>query len=239
MYKTLCLGASIVKGMFGAGFVQILKQRMAKDGFHFINSGVGGSLAFDVLARMDREMTVMPDCALILVGTNDITAELYPDIARMSISHLRRRLPRKPSIEWYYENMTGIISHIKKTTPARIAVCSLPVIGENLSSPVNERVGEYSLLLQEMASSEKITYIPVFEAHREYLLAHCGTGGKSFQPGELLTLKLLLRHALLRQSYDEISLKNGFLLLTDGIHLNSQGAALIADKVEFFLRKAV
>jgi lysophospholipase L1-like esterase len=38
------------------------------------------------------------------------------------------------------------------------------------------------------------------------------------------------------QSFDEISKKNGFLLVTDGIHMNSRGAAIIADQIESFLR---
>ena len=37
-------------------------------------------------------------------------------------------------------------------------------------------------------------------------------------------------------SLDTISRKNGYHLLTDGIHQNSLGARFIADEVEDFLR---
>ncbi|MBN2098694.1 MAG: hypothetical protein JW753_03760, partial [Dehalococcoidia bacterium] len=45
-----------------------------------------------------------------------------------------------------------------------------------------------------------------------------------------------LSHYVLRQSLDEISRRNGYLLLTDGMHMNSRGAAIIADQIEAYLR---
>jgi len=44
---------------------------------------------------------------------------------------------------------------------------------------------------------------------------------------------------LLRQSFDEISRKHHFLLVTDGIHMNSRGATFIADEIESFLHSHV
>jgi lysophospholipase L1-like esterase len=44
---------------------------------------------------------------------------------------------------------------------------------------------------------------------------------------------------LLIQSFYEISRNHHFLLLTDGIHMNSRGAAFIADEIESFLRSRV
>jgi lysophospholipase L1-like esterase len=34
---------------------------------------------------------------------------------------------------------------------------------------------------------------------------------------------------------DAISKKNGFILLTDGIHLNSTGSKFVADEIEQFI----
>jgi len=55
----------------------------------------------------------------------------------------------------------------------------------------------------------------------------------------MLSIKALARHFLLRQSFDEISRKHHFALLTDGIHMNSRGAAFIADEIEAFLRSHI
>jgi hypothetical protein len=45
----------------------------------------------------------------------------------------------------------------------------------------------------------------------------------------------ILRHSILRQSFDKISEKNGFLLTIEGIHMNSRGGTMIADQVEAFI----
>jgi lysophospholipase L1-like esterase len=63
--------------------------------------------------------------------------------------------------------------------------------------------------------------------------------GRPYESGGMLLIKALARHYLLRQSFDEIPRKNRFLLLTDGIHMNSRGAGFIADEIESFLRSHV
>ncbi len=94
MYLVVCLGASIVRGLFGTNFGDLLSQRMSKDGFRFVNAGVGGDLAYDVLAHLDSVITRQPDYVVILVGTNDVTTTLYPRMTQMSLSHRTRRPPQ-------------------------------------------------------------------------------------------------------------------------------------------------
>jgi hypothetical protein len=48
--------------------------------------------------------------------------------------------------------------------------------------------------------------------------------------------RAILRHLLLRQSFDEISEKNGLLLTTEEVHMNSRGGTIIADQIEMFLQ---
>lgn len=236
MHLVVCLGASIMRGRFGTNFVELLSQRMSKDGFRFVNSGVNGDLAYNVLARLDAVIARQPDYVVILVGTNDITAALYPRSARMFLSRLTRRLPRPPSAEWYHDNMLQIVRLLKDKTTARIALASLTVLGEDLTSLPNERVRAYNALLKEITLQEQVTYLPVYERQEEYLSTAQHTKGRPFEPRGMLMLELLVRHYLMWQSFDEISKKNGFLLVTDGIHMNSQGAAIIADQIESFLR---
>jgi hypothetical protein len=48
----------------------------------------------------------------------------------------------------------------------------------------------------------------------------------------------IARHFLLGASFDDISRKNGFLLETDYLHLNSAGAGIVADLIEGFVSGA-
>jgi hypothetical protein len=53
-----------------------------------------------------------------------------------------------------------------------------------------------------------------------------------------MAFKSLAQHYLLFQKLDSISKNNGFILLTDGIHLNSIGSKFVADEIELFVRNS-
>lgn len=231
----LCLGASIVAGQISTNFIDIVRKRPGNEKFRFINTGVAGYEAYNVLIHLDNFIKCQPDYVIILVGTNDVTADLFPAVAR--ISRRTKKIPQPPSPQFYRENMLRIVNLLKKKTSAKIAVASLPILGEDLESPANKRIREYNLLINEICTNEQVNYLSVFEKQEEYLLSFQQKPGKAFEGGIALSLKLLIRHFLLRQSFDTISGKNGFLLLTDGIHMNSRGAEFIANEVEAFLRK--
>lgn len=233
----ICLGASMVRGQVSYNFVKLLSQRMAKDGFQFINAGVAGDQAYNILMRLDTIIDYQPDFIIILVGTNDVTAMLSPTLAR--ISRLTRRFPQPPSAEFFQDNMLRIVKKLKEKTSATIALISLPVLGEDLESISNKRIKEYNALLKDIADGEQVSYLPVYESQEEYLRKVQQGSGRRYESGGMLSIKALARHYLLRQSFDEISRKNHFLLVTDGIHMNSLGATFITDEIESFLRSHV
>ena len=206
---------------------------MAEDGFQFINAGVAGDQAYNVLTRLDSVIDYQPDFIIILVGTNDVTAILSPALAR--ISRLTRKFPRPPSIEFYKYNMLKIINTLKEKTSAKIALVSLPVLGEDLESMPNHLIKDYNTLLKDIADEEQVDYLPVYEHQEKYLQEVQQGSGRLYESRGMLSIKALARHYLLRQSLDDISRKNHFLLLTDGIHMNSRGAAFTADEIESFL----
>ena len=233
----VCLGASMVRGQVSYNFVSLLDQRMAEDGFQFINAGVAGDQAYNVLMRLESVIKYQPDFVIILVGTNDVTATLNPTLAR--ISRLTRRFPHPPSAEFYKYNMLRIINMLKERTSAKIALVSLPVLGEDLESTPNQRIKDYNALLKEIADEKQVSYLPVYKRQEEYLREVQQGSGRPYKGGAMLSIKALARHYLLRQSFDEISRKHRFLLVTDGIHMNSRGATFIADEIESFLRSHV
>ena len=233
----VCLGASIVSGQVSYNFVNLLEQRLAEDGFQFIKAGSAGDQAYNVLMRLNSVIDYQPDFVIILVGTNDVTATLSPALAR--ISRLTRKFPHPPSAEFYKYNMLRIINMLKEKTSAKIALVSLPVLGEDLESTPNQRIKDYNALLKEIANNKQVSYLPVYERQEEYLREVQHDGGRPYENGSMLSIKALARHFLLRQSFDEISRKHHFALLTDGIHMNSRGAAFIADEIEAFLRSHI
>jgi len=205
---------------------------MHKHGFHFINAGVNGDLAYNVLMRLTTVMDRQPDFIVILVGTNDVVGALVPRLARWY--RRAKKLPELPTEQWYRDNILQIVRYLKENTRAKIALASLPVLGENLLSIFNQTTDRYNEHLKDIAAQEQVSYLPVHERQKEYLTRN-QPAGRDFDSSGRLTRGLLIRHYLLRQSFDTISRKYGYILVTDGIHMNSRGASFIAEEIESFL----
>jgi len=234
-HVVVCLGASIMRGQVSSNFVGDLEVRMGKDGFRFINHAVAGYEAYNVLVNLDATIDIQPDYVIILVGTNDVTASLSPGVSR--ISRLMKKIPEPHSTAFYRKNMSQIVHKLKKSTMARIGIVSLPVLGEDLETTPNLRIREYNAVLKDIANREQVSYLPVYEQQEAYLKQNQDHAGREYRGGVKTSLVMLILHFLFRQSFDTISKKNGYTLLTDGIHMNSKGAKFIADEIELFLRE--
>jgi lysophospholipase L1-like esterase len=229
----LFLGASIVQGRISCSFVNLLKKRLSKNEYCFVNQGVAGYESHNVLSKLGKAIAEKPDFVVMLVGTNDVMSSLDPKLAR--ISRKLKKIPHEATLEFYSENITKIIRKLKTETHPSIALASLPVLGEDLESIENSRIHEYNVELKKISESEHVAYLPVNERQREYVQKEIGGKGRKFANGTALAFKALAMHFLFFQSLDSISKKNGFLLLTDGIHQNTRGATFIADEIESFL----
>ena len=232
--SVVCIGDSLVRGQVSVDFVDILRERLGVEGFDFFNAGVNGDLSYNVLTRLDVVIARQPDFVIVLVGTNDVNATLTP---QMEWGYrVWKRLPQIPRPEWYQANMVRIVRVLKEKTSARIAVTSPPVLGEDLASLANDRIRRYSALLFSLAMQEGVTYLPVHERHEEYLERSGHVAGRPHDPNSMVMWTSLFRHYVLGRDFETVSAENGFVLTTEGLHLNGPGAAIVADVVEAFLR---
>ena len=238
------LGASLVHGRVCASFVDLIVERHARraeqDRYAFVNAGINGDTSYHALQRLDPIIDCDPDDVVILLGTNDVTCTLGPTAWRAYKGD--KRLPGPPTLDQYRHNMRSIIGQLKANTHARLALCSLPVMGEDLTTLPNQRVREFNATLKELAEQGGATYIPIYETEANFLniqqqrervpgKPYHGNAAESLRLGFLANLN----HYLLGRSYDAVSHLNGMALKIDHLHSNSQEAALIADQIEGFL----
>lgn len=234
MKKTLLfLGASITQGRVSKSYVKLLKNRLGTKQYKFINHGVAGYESYNVLMKMDKAVKTKPDFVILLVGTNDVLSSLDPKLA--TLSRKLKHIPHEPTLSHYSNNITKIVKYLKQETNSKIAIASLPVVGENLNSVENKTITEYNDELKKIAEKENVTYLPVHEKQKNFLIKEIKGKGKNCVNSTRMAFKSLFLHYLLFMSYDTLSKKNGFLLLTDGIHQNSIGAKFIADEIESFI----
>ena len=220
--------------MSGSSYVKILKKRLGTKEFIFINHGVAGYESYNVMKKLEKTVQLSPDFVVLLVGTNDVLSSLDPKLAELT--RKLKKIPHEPSILHYRNNVTNIIQRLKTDADTKIAIASLPVVGENLDSLENRTIAEYNTELKSIADTENVYYLPIFERQKKFLTQKIDGKGKGYINSQKLAYSSMLMHYLLFMSFDKISIKNGYLLLTDGIHQNSLGAKYIADEIEVFIR---
>jgi lysophospholipase L1-like esterase len=230
----VCLGCSITRGQVSVNYVKMLEGRTAEGSFTFTNAGVNGDLAYNALQRLDSVIELQPDVVTVLLGTNDANASLTEKNLRMMTR--MKKLPVWPTIDWYRENLTAIVNRLAKETSARLALLSLPVLGEELDSESVRRSAQYSAVVKEITEAHNLTYLPLNERQTTHLQTGRHMPGIPFQDGRTLSARAAMQHFILRRSFDSISRRRRLQLTTDMTHQNSRGAKMIADLIEKFLR---
>lgn len=229
------IGGDLVHGNISYNFVEDAARRSSCQGYQFINAGVNGSTAYDVLQRLDGVIAAQPDFIVILVGLNDASAKIAPELARRNIK-LAQQL-EKPSLLVYEKNLALIVSRLKAETTAKIGLLSLPLAGENLFSKANKEIDQYNEVIKKIAEMNNLAYLPFNEKLKAYLKGKGQTRGRTLKNSAKMYDKVIIEHFVYGYSLDRISVRNGYLLLTDGMHLNSTAGMMAAHQIELFLKK--
>lgn len=232
----VCAGDSITHGRVSVNYVDILSRRPALQGYAFVNAGINSELAYNLRLRLDEIIRCDPAVITILIGSNDAEASLSEECAQRSISDMR--LPRKPDRAWFRENLAALCATLKAGTKARIALLSIPPIGEMPGSAAYRRAAEYSRIIRDVAAEQKVEYLPLNETMSRSIEER-GVEPELRYEGysDMPLYRVLAQHYLLRKSFDEISERYRFLYVTDLLHLNTRGASAVADRVEEFIKK--
>jgi lysophospholipase L1-like esterase len=227
----VCAGDSITHGVVSADYVEMLEQRFAADGYEFVNAGVNGQLAYNLLQRLDDVIACRPDVVTVLIGTNDVNAtfsQAWEDSYRKD-----QRLPEKPTLAWYRLNTERIIDRLQTETDAQIVFLDLPMLGEDLASGMNRRVADYNGVLHAIAAEKRVTCLPLHEKLGALLPQNHTPPPYEGKKGPVILA--WIKHFMQRKSWDAVSADHGLALLTDHIHLNDKSAAVVAEIIGDFL----
>ena len=219
-------GASIVRGRASVDFVQLLRDDFPDR--VFVNAGVNGNVAWELLQRIDQVIACRPGQVVILIGTNDVQATLTPDATREARES--KDLPEDPSIGWYAACLSEIVERLREAG-ASVALCSLPPIGQDLDAPVNVVVREANAEIRSVCVRTGAAYLPVYESLVELLVSQHATTGPAWTGSWLPGVRSLVEHFVLKRSYDSSALAAGWVLSPDGVHMDSTGAHIIAGTV--------
>ena len=225
------LGASIVRGRASVDFVRMLRQEHLD--LAFVNGGVNGRVAWELLQDMDRVMACDPAWAVILVGTNDVQATLSEE--NRDMTRRSKGLPQDPSPEWFGECLRQVVDRLR-AAGTHVGVCSLPPLGQDLDAPANDAVRRFNEVIREVTDATDTAYLPVHERMAEVIVRTGREEGPAYTGSWRPGLESLVEHFTLGRSYDDIAKRAGFLLSPDGVHLDTAGARIVANVVGEFLR---
>lgn len=207
----------MTQGTQGADWVGALRDRPEFRGYEFVNAGVNGSTSADLRQRVDADVVAChPDAVTLLIGTNDV----------------RNGVP----VEQYKDNLGAIVDRITTRSSARLALMSLPPLGEDLDAAMNHRLSAYNAAIKETAARTQATYLPVHE-QMAALLRQRGGDRAPYDFSFPLAYGAAAEHYLLGRSWDEVARGNGLELLVDHIHLSDRGGAIVTTTAAQWLSK--
>jgi len=227
------MGDSITHGKIGVNYVEMIKERFLSESIEFINAGKNSELTWNLLQRVDKVIQCDPDIVTILVGTNDANASMSEKTMKSYVK--RMKLPRDPDIDWYRDSLSSLIDSLKENTSAKIALISIPTIGEDSRDAAFGRSAEYSRIVQEVSKEEEVAYLPLHELMVERLESSQSRATYPYRKYFIGILKVIINHYLLRREWDDIASASGFSLHVDYLHLNTAGAKLVADLLTEFI----
>jgi lysophospholipase L1-like esterase len=128
----VCLGSSTTASRRTYKWIDELEKRPQNSRFRFVNLGVGGDLSFNTVRRLDRVINERPDRVIVLIGTNDVLASVFPNFRRFA--RVGKRISDEPSPARFEENLNFVVHKLRRRANTRIGLSSLAPLGEEPDS---------------------------------------------------------------------------------------------------------
>ena len=231
-----CIGDSLTHGNIGQSWVDYLREEFPN--YVFLNEGINGNTAWQVLKRLDPILQCKPDLIILMIGTNDALGSFDKD------SGLRYKknnnLPEAPSLDKYKEQLSELIDKI--AIQSKVAICTLPPIGENMDSEVNNHVNEFNDYIELVATQKNISLLTVSDALWSDINSRTYSLKFEYNPKAIPLLRRIFggifHHYLFKKSWDDIAKAKGQWILFDQIHLNERGAEIVYKVAKNFISKS-
>jgi acyl-CoA thioesterase I len=230
-----CLGDSITHGTVSYNWVDVLGNRLANAELHFINAGINSSVAWQLNQRLDEILACKPDVAIVLIGTNDVMGSFH---LGDGLSYKRKgKLASVPTQRGYRLELTKLLRGLQAVK--HVAVCTLPPLGENPDSQINQLVQSFNADIRQIVAQENRTLIPLNEKLSTHL-TNSVQERPQYTPGPINRLVPILRaitdYYISGKTWDESGKQQGLTLLPDHIHLGEFGGEILANLIDLYLQ---
>ena len=228
----VCCGDSITHGHIGYDWVGNLRKN--DDSKIYINAGINADLTWNLNQRIDDIIKHNPDYVTILIGTNDAIGS-QPVKLIQDYYIQTKNLPQVPSIEWFEEQIEIFVDKIKKNTSAKIAITTLPWLGQQGDVSIISVIKNHNKIIKRIALKYNLSILDLFSKFKEQISSSNSVPYTTSELRRLRGLRAVILHYVFGWSWTKIGEKYKLQLLCDHIHLNEKGGNLMEQLAKEFL----
>ena len=220
-----CIGDSLTHGKLGASWVDKLRHQFPQD--EFLNEGVNGDVVWQVYERSEPILKCRPDIAILMIGSNDTMGSFDK---KMGEGYLKNnQLPEIPTFNAYKKLLPELIDRLYEIP--KIAICTLPPIGEYPDSEINHHVEKFNDYIRKTAIDKNISILDVSNCMWAELSKRTYPVKKNYSPRMAIIAKDMyggcIQHYIFKRRWDKVAKSRGQWLLFDQIHLGEKGAQIL------------
>jgi len=228
-----CIGDSLTHGNIGECWVDSLRQEFPND--KFLNEGINGDVVWQVQQRLEPILACKPDVVTLMIGSNDAMASFDEGSGKRYKKN--GQLPEIPTLERYKELLPELLERLK--TIPKIAICTLPPVGENKASLINIHIENFNEFIKSLALEKNITLLPISDLIWAELNNRTYPIKNDYDPRTLSIIRRIfggtIQHYIFKIPWDKISKSKGQWILFDQIHLNERGAKVVFNEVKKYI----
>ena len=221
--KIALYGDSLTEGRAGVAYIPYLQQRLPEH--EFLNYGYGGDTVISLYNRIVRDDLARPvDASFLFVGVNDILVHVAPQFGWIKTLTQQPWAKTVEMFAGYYQRTLDLL-----TPKATFVFAVSPLfIGEDMTNEWNQQLTTVDNTIVQVAGGyNNVEYLDL----RSELIAALDTGRVSSyvlnSATQVVVDTLFLRT---NDQIDRQSASRKLQLTLDGVHLNSHGAKLVAEK---------
>ena len=228
-----CIGDSLTHGNIGECWVESLRNEYPED--TVLNEGINGDVVWQVIKRIESIVNCHPDIIILMIGSNDAMASFNKKSGERYKSN--NKLPEIPTFKSYKKLLPKLLDRLNGTS--KIAICTLPPIGENIDSAINVHIRKFNDFIELTANNKNINLIPVSKLLWDDLSKRTYHIKSDYDPNSLPIIRRIyggmVHHYIFKKPWDEIAKSRGQWLLFDQIHLGERAAKILFNATKKYI----